>query len=123
MTFAELTFNPDQWNEDLERHVGFQAQWEADNGYLCVVDAEVGETPLDTATAEGQTYTVVVYKWDRSSHDGDASYSPIYSMNSGMPASEVETKLNEVNGYALPEPETDPNEESEETPSGSGQWD
>ena len=123
MTFAELTFNPDQWNDAAEGFMGFQAQWEADNGYLCTVNAEVGETPLDTATAEGQLYTCMVYKWDRSNHEGDETYEPIYSTNSGMTSAEVETKLNEVNGYALPEPEVDPNAPVEEENNAPGQWD
>ena len=34
MTFQELTFVGDNYSEDLEVNMGWQAQWEAPNGYL-----------------------------------------------------------------------------------------
>ena len=128
MTFAELTWNPDQWSDDLEACLGWQAQWEADNGYLCVINAELNEdqTPLASATETGQLYTCQVFKWDRSNHPDDENYDPRYSVNSGMTSAEVETKLNEVNGYAQPEPEVDPNADTSDPGAenqGGGQWD
>ena len=61
MTFAELTWNPDNWNEEIGQNMGFQAQYEADNGYLLVVDTQLSEeqaapdgTPLPSATEAGQ---------------------------------------------------------------------
>ena len=127
-TFAELTWNPDQWNDEQEVCLGWQAQWEADNGYLCVINAELNEseTPLASATETGQLYTCQVFKWDRSSHSGDETYDPLYSINSGMTSAEVETKLNEVNGNAQPEPEVDPNADTSDPGAenqGGGQWD
>ena len=122
MTFEELTWNQDCWDEDKQAHMGWQAQWEAPNGYLCVVDAQVSSEPLASATEAGQLYNFTIVKWDRSSHDGDASYDPQYSFNEGLQPSEVTTKLAEAEAIPQPAPEVDPNE-VEDPPVEGGQWD
>ena len=90
MTFSELTFTPDQWNEDVQAHFSFQSQWESDNGYLCLVNADSSQDPLTECCAEGQTYSVIVLPPDRS-EGGE-----IVSIDSSLTPTQVEAKINEV---------------------------
>ena len=43
MTFSELTWNADCFNEATNQNMGFQAQYEADNGYLIVIDTVLAD--------------------------------------------------------------------------------
>jgi len=67
MTFEELTFVGDNYSEDLGANMGWQAQWEAPNGYLVVVNAQLPEdgSILPSATEAGQLYTCSVWAADR----------------------------------------------------------
>lgn len=73
MTFSELTWNADCFNEATNQNMGFQAQYETDNGYLIVVDAvltdKTEENPngvaLASATEAGQLYNVTTWSWNR----------------------------------------------------------
>lgn len=73
MTFSELTWNADCFNEATNQNMGFQAQYEADNGYLIVVDTVLAdkteENPngvaLASATEAGQLYNITTWSWDR----------------------------------------------------------
>jgi|TARA_B110001450_G_C17514144_1_gene437700 hypothetical protein len=75
MTFSELTWNADCFNEATNQNMGFQAQYEADNGYLIVVDTVLAdkteENPngvaLASATEAGQLYNITTWSWDRES--------------------------------------------------------
>ena len=77
MTFSELTWNADCFNEVTNQNMGFQAQYETDNGYLMVVDAvltdKTEENPngvaLASATGAGQLYNVTTFSWDREEND------------------------------------------------------
>jgi hypothetical protein len=67
MTFSELTWNPDQWNEELEAHMGWQAQYVAPNDCLLVVNTQLNAdlSAPQSATENGQMYSCAVYSWDR----------------------------------------------------------
>jgi hypothetical protein len=73
MTFSELTWQPDCFNAETNQNMGFQAQYEADNKFLIVVDTVLAdkteENPngvaLSSATADGQLYTVTTWSWNR----------------------------------------------------------
>jgi hypothetical protein len=77
MTLSELTWNADCFNEVTNQNMGFQAQYETDNGYLMVVDAvltdKTEENPngvaLASATGAGQLYNVTTFSWDREEND------------------------------------------------------
>jgi len=67
MTFQELTFVGDNYSEDLEVNMGWQAQWEAPNGYLVMVNTQLPEdgSVLPSATETGQLYSCSVWSPDR----------------------------------------------------------
>ena len=73
MTFSELTWSPDNWSEELETHLGWQAQYETPNGYLLVVNTELNKdgSPLTSATTTGQLYSCSIFSWDR--REGETS--------------------------------------------------
>ena len=76
MTFEDLTFVADNYNEDLEANMGWQAQWEAANGYLVVVNAQLPEdgSVLPSAAEAGQLYTCQVWSPDRP-EGGETPYT------------------------------------------------
>lgn len=125
MTFAELTWTPDNWNEEIGQNMGFQAQYEADNGYLLVVNTQLSEeqaapdgTPLPSATEAGQLYSCAIYAWNRA--EGDAATS----VEADCTNNRVDSVIDEVEALAMPEAETDPNGDTSEEPSGpTPQWD
>ena len=98
MTFSELTWNADCFNEATNQNMGFQAQYEADNGYLIVVDTVLAdrteENPngvaLTTATAGGQLYTVSTWSWNRE--ENGAPMAAYELQNSG----EVDTLITQL---------------------------
>ncbi len=120
MNFSELTWTADNWNEDLQQNMGFQAQYEADNGYLLVVNTQLPEdmTPLPSATEVGQLYTCYIYAWNRAADDAPTSTEADCTNN------RVDSVIDEVEALAMPEAEEDPNADTSEEPSGpAGQWD
>tara|TARA_B100000768_G_scaffold175623_1_gene187282 strand:+ start:795 stop:1133 length:339 start_codon:yes stop_codon:yes gene_type:complete len=70
MGFLDLTWNADFLNGETNQNMGFQAQYEADNGCLLIVDTKIEgiETPLASATEAGQLYKCTILSWDRSPH-------------------------------------------------------
>ena len=71
MNFADLTWNPDNWNEDQQLNLGFQAQYEAENGWSICVNTQLPEdgSQLASATAPDQLYRCTVWSWDRQEGD------------------------------------------------------
>ena len=118
MTFAELTWNPDQWNDETQSHWGWQAQYEADNGYLIVANTQLGETPLASATESGQKYSVVIFSWDRA----EGVSSPIFN-EADCTNNRVSTLIDQTVAYAQPDAEEDPNDTTTTTASPDGQGD
>ena len=115
MTFSELTWSPDNLSPDGVTHMGWQAQYETENGYLLMVNTVTGADPLASATETGQLYTCLIYSWDREA--GDAPISTEGDCNS----TRVADKIIEVEGLALPEAEETTT--TTEAPGPAGQWD
>jgi hypothetical protein len=116
MTFSELTWNQDQWNEDTQSLTSWQAQYEADNGYLLIVNTQSETLPV-TANETGQLYSCSIWSYDRSV----GSSSPIFT-EGDCTNNRISTLIDQTKAYAQPEPEVDPNETSDPDPA-SGQWD
>ena len=99
MTFSELTWNADCFNEATNQNMGFQAQYESDNGFLIVIDTvltdKTEENPngvaLASATEAGQLYNVTTWDWNRTEDETNplASYE---LQNSG----EVDTLITQL---------------------------
>ena len=95
-------------------------QYEADNGYLLVVNTQLSEdgTPLPSATEAGQLYTCQIYAWNRAADDAATS------TETDCTSDVVDTIIDEVEALAMPEAEEDPNADTSEEPSGpAAQWD
>ena len=100
MTFSELTWSPDNWNEELELHVGWQAQYQAPNGYLLVVNAQLNldGSPLASAYSNGQLYSCSVYSWNRTDEGTD-----VMSTEHECGDDRVDAIIQEVEALTLPE--------------------
>jgi hypothetical protein len=116
MTFAELTWNPDNLAADGVTHMGWQAQYETDKGYILVVNAVLGEDALASATEAGQLYNCSTYSWDR-----DENSTPL-SSEDGVDATRVEAIITEVEALTLPEVE-ETTTTTTEAPGPAPQWD
>ena len=118
MNFSDLTWNPDNWNEELQQHVGFQAQYEAENGWLICISAypEDGGEALTTATGPDQKYSCSVWSWDRAEGD-ETPYSNEDNCTSAR-AQDILTELGTYAGEVFPETTT-----TTAAPGPSGQWD
>ena len=119
MTINDLTFNPDNWNVDLERHVGFTAEHIFENGYRlqCFAEPVDDETPLDAWDAT-TTYSIVVYTPEHS----DETES-IYSTSNQNYVAGVNTTLNNIEALTPPAPPTESSTTTTSTTAAPQQWD
>ena len=118
MTFSELTWSADSWNEELESHMGWQAQYESPNGYLLIVNAQLNGnfTPLATGTGTGQQYSCSIYPWNR------VEETEATSVEHDCGDNRVQEIIREVEALTLPEVEETTTTTT--TPSGpAAQWD
>lgn len=67
MVFADLTWSADQLGLDGVTKMGWQSQYNVDNGYLIVINTNIEgiETPLASATEPDQLYNCSVWSWNR----------------------------------------------------------
>lgn len=74
MVFADLTWSPDGLSPDGITKMGWQSQYNVDNGYLIVINTNIEgiETPLASATESDQLYNCTVWSWDRDETTEDA---------------------------------------------------
>lgn len=119
MTINDLTFNPDNWNVDLERHVGFTAEHIFENGYRLQVFAEPvdAETPLD-AWNDATTYSIIVYRPEHSDEN-----ESIYSTSNENQVSGVNTTLGNIEALTPPAPPAEPSTTTTSTTAAPQQWD
>ena len=118
MNFADLTWNQDAWNEEQEVHMGWQAQYEAPNGYLLIVNTQLNDdyTVQASATEAGLTYSCSIYSWDRAENS-----DPISTEND-CTNNRVDSIIDEVEALTLPEVE-ETTTTTTAAPGPSGQWD
>tara|TARA_B100000768_G_scaffold175623_1_gene187281 strand:+ start:481 stop:792 length:312 start_codon:yes stop_codon:yes gene_type:complete len=103
MTFSELTWSADCFNEVTNQNMGFQAQYEADNGFLIVIDTvladQTEEAPngvaLATATESGQLYNCTI--WGSNREEGGSAISSYELQNS----SEIDTRITELKAMTI----------------------
>ena len=119
MTINDLTFNPDNWNIDLERHVGFTAEHIFENGYRLQVFAEPvdTETPLNAWT-DANTYSIIVYTPEHSDE-----IESIYSTSNENHVSGVNTTLSNIEALTPPAPSVESSTTTTSTTAAPQQWD
>ena len=120
MTFADLT-----WNRDIKdadgNDLGWRAEYEAPNGFLlcvdCVINYELENPALASATAPDQKYTASIWSWDRS----EGSVDP-YSEELNCTNNRVDSIIDEMEAL---EGETFPETTTTTTiaPGPAAQWD
>ena len=101
MRFSDLTWNTDSLGMDGVTNMGWQSQYEADNGCLLVVDTNIEgantegiETPLATANEPGQRYRCTILSWDNRtliSIEEDCTNNRVDSIISEVEALQGET--------------------------------
>ena len=93
MIFTDLTWNADSLGSDGVTNMGWQSQYNVDNGYLIVVDTNIAgiEDPLVSATETGQLYKCTVWSWDR-----DETTTEAYSTEEDCTSTRVEAIMAEV---------------------------
>ena len=95
MVFADLTWSADALSSDGATKMGWQSQYNVDNGYLIVINTNIEgiETPLVSANEPDQLYKCSVWSWNRDETTVDAD---AYLIEEDCTSARIEAIMTEV---------------------------